>query len=176
MKDLLDYPEAGPSVEEASLARFIGPGREYYLRQWPRLQEGRSLPFHYWALLLGPLWLLYRQMFREAALYIGLFLLLSLLRYWGIGFWLYDNVFFCARALLLNLLLGFTANRLYLQHCKRQVEKVMEEYEKAEQPEILYEKGGVSVSPPIVFLLALTIWWISSRYDGDFGINTNFIF
>lgn len=176
MKDILDFPESEPSVEEASLAAFIGPEQAYYLEQWDRLQEERALGFHYTALLLGPFWLLYRQLFRETALYLGLFLGLGLLRWSEIGFWLYEPVFFGGRAALLNLILGASANRLYLLHCKRQVEKILNEEEKEGRQEALRRKGGVSLLPPVVFLLLALIWLISNYYQGHYGINTNFIF
>ena len=176
MKDILDLPDSEPSVEEASLAEFIGPENEYYLDQWSRMQEERTLSFHLWALALGPFWLLYRQLFRETALYVAFFLGLGLLRWSGIGFWLYENVFLLARVGILHLILGLSANRLYLQSCKRQVEKILSTTEGEEQKEALRRKGGVSIPPPIVFLLLSLIWLISNYYQGYYGINTNFIF
>ena len=176
MKNILDLPESEPSIEEACLAEFIGPEKEYYLGQWARMQEERTLSFHLWALALGPFWLLYRQLFRETALYIAFFFGLGLLRWSGIGFWLYETVFFCTRVLILHLILGLSANRLYLLHCKRQVEKILNEEEKEERQEALRRKGGVSLLPPVVFLLLALIWLISNYYQGHYGINTNFIF
>ena len=176
MKNILDLPESEPSIEEACLAEFIGPEKEYYLGQWSRMQEERTLSFHIWALALGPFWLLYRQLFRETALYIAFFFGLGLLRWSGIGFWLYETVFFCTRVLILHLILGLSANRLYLLHCKRQVEKTLISVEPEEQKKVLRHKGSVSILPPLVFLLLSLIWLISNYFQGNFGINTNFIF
>ncbi|MCB0585669.1 MAG: DUF2628 domain-containing protein [Phaeodactylibacter sp.] len=176
MKNILDFPEAEPSVEEASLATFIGPGKEYYLGQWARMQEERALSFHFQALLLGPFWLLYRQMFRETVLYIAFFLGMGLLRWSDLGFWLYEEAFFGMRVLILHLALGFSANRLYLLHCQRRVNKIVETHEPERRKEVLQLKGGVSFLPPIVFLLLSLIWLISNYYQGNYGINTNFIF
>lgn len=176
MKNILDFPESEPSIEEASLAEYIGLEKGYYLGQWARMQEERTLSFHYWALAMGPFWLLYRQMFRETALYVAFFLALGLLRWTDLGYWLYDIVFFAARVLILHLILGLSANRLYLLHCKRRVEKILNTVEQEEQKEVLRDKGGVSILPPIVFLLLSLIWLISNYYQGHYGINTNFIF
>lgn len=176
MKNILDLPESEPSIEEACLAEYIGPEKVYYLEQWARLQDERALSFHPWALALGPFWLLYRQMFRETVLYVVLFFVLGLLRWSGLGFWLYETVFFFTRVAILHLILGLSANRLYLLHCKRQVEKILNTIAPEEQKEVLQDKGGVSVLPPVVFLLLSLIWLISNYYQGHYGINTNFIF
>ncbi|MCO6480898.1 MAG: DUF2628 domain-containing protein [Phaeodactylibacter sp.] len=176
MKNILDLPDSEPTLEEASLAEYIGPGKEYYLGQWARLEDERTLGFHFWALALGPLWLLYRQMFRETALYVACFLALGLLRWTGIGYWLYENVFFITRVLFLHLILGLSANRLYLLHCKRRVEKILNDVAPEAQKEALRNKGGVSILPPVVFLLLSLIWLISNYFLGSYGINTNFIF
>ena len=176
MKNILDFPETEPSAEEASLAEFIGPEKEYYLEQWARMQDERALSFHPWALFFGIFWLLYRRLFREAALFAAFFLALGLLRWSDIGFWLYENIFFWARLFILNLALGFTANRWYLLHCKRWVEKIRASVETAGQAAALKRQGGVSLLPPVVFFLLALIWFISSYFLYSSGINTNFIF
>ncbi len=176
MKNILDFPEAEPSAGEASLAAFIGPGKDYYLAQWARQQEEQALSFHPWAFCFGIVWLLYRQMFRESALFIGLFLALGLLRWSDIGFWLYPDIFFFSRLLLLHLVLGLAANRLYLLYCNRRVGKILAGLEAEEQPAALERQGGVSLLPPAVFLLLALVWFISNYIQGAYGINTNFIF
>ena len=59
---------------------LVGPNADYYVDRWALLdRRAARLGFNWPALLFGPLWMLYRRMYRTCGLWVGTVFLLSIL-------------------------------------------------------------------------------------------------
>lgn len=165
MKDILDQFER--EEERAAQRRlFVGPGADYYLEQWRRLEEGQLLSFNPAAFVFGVFWLLYRQMLRPTllyfALYIGeLFLEKMIIR--GLGWPAPPLWWFFGRMLLFALLLGLLGNWIYRVHADEQIERLREEYPPPQLDRVLRLKGGTSFIPVILFVCLILIILLSNQ-------------
>lgn len=108
---------------------YIGKAAPYYLQQLQRLKEGQLPAFHWPAFFLGFLWMVYRRMYvvglaifllilLEGSLEEGLFILLGASA--NSAEWLSR-----LSGLVINLLVGTYASRIYLWDARRQMRHIL---------------------------------------------------
>ena len=164
------YAQAeAPASDEEYYKAIIGPGnQDYYLDHFARFDdEGRISPsWHLSAFLVTFYWMLYRKMWRNAAIYFFLpcaFLML---------FWMIGAVtgrisgFMTAFGYLLYLIAIFVfvpvyANAIYYRHCRKIIAAVRSTTQGTQrQLGELSGKGGTSNAVFIVLLIILFVAFI----------------
>lgn len=141
------------------LPYFFGPQADYYVRATEEMQEGK-VQFNGAAFLAGILWMGYRKMYAQAFLTAALIF----------GENLAENLLFPAASkensssfvvtLLINALIGFISNRLYINFATRQVNRILAQHPGEPDAEVLdaiCKKGGVSWYGPFVVLLTIVL-------------------
>lgn len=122
---------AGPWSEfpDSYWEAYFGKQAPYYLQQLHRLQQGRWPAFHVHAFFLGFLWMVYRRMYVVAFCALLLILLETTVEE---GFmvligWEGSQAEWTGRlvALILNLLIGTYANRVYLWDARRNIRQAI---------------------------------------------------
>ena len=143
-------------VSEDELAAFIGPRAPYYLRAW------RSLSAHQTnfggvnraAFFCSAAWLLYRRLYRLAAIFLGVVLLESivsaaLFRHRGVPTPVSYDLLTTA---IYATVAGLFANRWYYHHARGRITALKNRGIRS--PAALAEQGGTSWLAPIVGILA----------------------
>ncbi|MDQ7313326.1 MULTISPECIES: DUF2628 domain-containing protein [Stenotrophomonas] len=108
---------AGLEGEMALYASVVGGNFPIYRQRW-RLDQGiatASGTWHWPAFLLGPIWMMYRRMYRLAAMWVGLLLLISVVETLldvpeGVSLVI---------TIALSVTTGTFGNTWYLAHCQR---------------------------------------------------------
>ena len=108
---------AGLEGERALYASVVGGNFQIYRQRW-RLDQGiatGSGTWHWPAFLLGPIWMMYRKMYRLAAMWVGLLLLISVVETMldvpeGVSLVI---------TIALSVTTGTFGNTWYLAHCQR---------------------------------------------------------
>lgn len=138
---------------EEYYAAVLGPkNRDYYLEHFSRFDDERKLgPSWNWsAFLVTFYWLLYRKMWRNAAIYFLLPCVLWLLL-WLVGavagslVGIVASLEYFAYVIVVLVAMPMYANALYYQHCTRMIETVRSTTQGTQkQLEELAGKGGTS--------------------------------
>lgn len=144
---------------DSYLTHFFGPQAEYYNRAADELQEGK-IQFNGAAFLAGILWMGYRKMYVQAFITAALIF----------GESLAENYLFPGRsqtdnssaivALLMNAIIGFISNQLYINHATRQVNRILSQHAGEPEPQLLDaigRRGGVAWYGPFVVLLIIVV-------------------
>lgn len=146
---------------------FVGPGADYYLDVAQDFRDGVRYRYHIPAFFLGVLWMLYRKMY---AAFVITALVLTLEQ--QLETWLFpqlENV--PAWNVLLNLLtasvIGFLANRWYLNHALDKIAEVQaldlpDEQTLAE----LRRRGGTSWLGPVALLVVIFLALLAGALAG----------
>jgi hypothetical protein len=177
MKGILDHFEREEDyVEDWRI--FVGPGADYYVREWKRLRAGGYFSFNTHAFIFNVLWLLYRRMWRTAIIFLSFYFALNYLEktyfYW-ISLYFPPHWWFYLRLLLFAAFLGMTGNWLYLEHAERRITEVRRKHAFHSRAWALRRAGGGSLTPIAIFsaLLALSVFlgrhppdWISGWMAG----------
>ncbi len=137
---------------EAELQAFVGSKADYYLERWSAIlySAGNGAGFNWAAFFIAPLWIAYRKMY------------LVLLLFWSlicIEVMLEDMIFINilehaevprlvdrGSGLLIAVICGLFANRLYLWHAKKKIAEAQSEGHEGEQ--LLWQiskRGGTSL-------------------------------
>lgn len=143
------------ATDDALLRAFFGPDAAYYLDVAQDFRDGVRYRYHIPAFFLGVLWMLYRKMYAVFAITALVLTLEQQLENWA--FPQLEKI--PAWSVLLNLLtasvVGFLANRWYLNHALDKIAEVQaldlpDEQTLAE----LRRRGGTSWLGPVVLLAA----------------------
>ncbi len=74
-------------VEDKKLREFIGQKYEYYFKKFKKIPDDKfRIQFNGAALFFGPVWFIYRKMYKIAALYVAIVMLTSLVFGTGLPF------------------------------------------------------------------------------------------
>ncbi|MFD2570089.1 DUF2628 domain-containing protein [Spirosoma soli] len=160
-------------MENQYLLYFFGPQADYYLQAAEDVQEGK-IKFNPAAFLCGVLWMGYRKMYVQAFITLVIILAESFA----------EDIFFPALSqnkgfgvlspIIVNTIIGFIANRLYINFAKRQVEAVVNH--SAEKPDeavltLIQKKGGVAWYGPILVVFMILVMAVVLFLVADlFGI------
>lgn len=128
------------------LESFIGRNSEFYLEKKIMMEENNgTFSWNWAAFLITPFWFLYRKLY---GLGLGIIVLNIM----------FSNHQFSSNfiSLLISIGAGIYSNALYLNHVKRQVEK-LEELDDSSKCEFTRKKGGVSYVVPAVFAIVTYI-------------------
>lgn len=67
-------------IPEQTARALVGPKADYYLTKWANTgSDEKMLGFNWPAFFLGPIWMLYRKMYRLAGMFIALIVAIELL-------------------------------------------------------------------------------------------------
>ena len=178
MKDILDHFEADDHTL-IDWRRFVQEQADYYIEQWQAIQAGRWWSFNINAFLFGILWLLYRQMIKTAALFLGVYLIEGYVESLILGSLLRPDVlpwWTAVRVGIFSFLIGAWGNRIYLNHVTRQIRSIKEEYPPEEWVGMLHLRGGTSIFPVLLFLLLLLAAILIGGMTDGFQHNPNIMF
>ena len=149
------------------LRAFVGPGAAYYLDVAQDFRDGVRYRYHIPAFFLGVLWMLYRKMY---AVFVITALVLTLEQ--QLETWFFPQLEKVpAWSVLLNLLtasvIGFLANRWYLNHALDKIAEVQalglpDEQTLAE----LRRRGGTSWLGPVVLLGFIVLGLLAGAMAG----------
>ena len=96
--------------------------------------------FNFAAFFFSTLYLLYRKMYGYAFLIMAGNVLLSLI--------IKDQTILLIANIIINIILGFKTNRMYIKHCKNKVENIRYKYSHYDNDSLLlkcHKKGGASI-------------------------------
>jgi Protein of unknown function (DUF2628) len=148
----------GVQASEADLRTFIGPNADRYLRVWREMDEGRTRTAWNWPAFLFPeLWLLYRKMYLDGALVLGILLL---------GAFVTNPLVSVFGSLALKVALGCRGDRLYREHAERRVAEILARHGRG----ALARAGGTSwPEVATVFLLVALFAPLTQNFSGMAG-------
>jgi hypothetical protein len=153
-------------LTEDELRAFVGPRADRYLEQWqPLLAAGsgaRGAGFNWSAFFFSGFWLLYRKMYKVAAIFFGVILLESLceeLVLVGVLGWTEAaNALGRAGGLIVGIVCGKLGNRWYFNHTRAKIAEVREQgVEDYRYLPTLAERGGASVAAALGFFVAFLL-------------------
>ncbi|TCJ18661.1 DUF2628 domain-containing protein [Flaviaesturariibacter flavus] len=160
-----------PTISEyAAYENFFGKDSRYYLNRLERYQRGERYIFNGYAFLFGFFWFLYRKLYLEAIVLIGLLVVESILEELILDA-LFPEGGGRAVSWLFNLAVwtatGFLANMFYLRKAKRVVASV-QELDAVSASERLARKGGISYWFLLPIVLVITAIIIYSRMNTEY--------
>lgn len=146
---------AGLEGEMALYASVVGGNFPVYRQRW-RLDQGIATgtgTWHWPAFLIGLVWMMYRRMYRLAALWVGLLLLISVVEtLLGVPDGLSMVITFA-----LSITTGMFGNSWYLAHCQRQIARAraVAGGDEARMRSELAARGGTSVVATLVAIVIM---------------------
>ncbi|NCT93636.1 MAG: DUF2628 domain-containing protein [Chitinophagaceae bacterium] len=150
------------SPAEIALYRsFFKADADYYISQLEKYQSGKRTSFNATVFANGLLWFLYRKLYKESLLIIGLILLYMILHFTIILHYFSQTTavfIFLAFITLLWTTMGFVVNRLYIRKAVAIVQKARQET--TDPPGIMRlvsQRGGVNLWAVILFLLMVVL-------------------
>ena len=149
--------------DDALARAFIGHNATYYLSKWKRRASFWSTGFNLPALIFGFAWMGYRKMYRVAGIYCAAIIGETMFEEWLVAemdIALSDR-FFMLTTVVIAVVTGMFANRWYVSHVQRQIERVHAEGHQGETAiAVLKKRGGTSVSMafvvPIIYMFVGT--------------------
>ncbi|MBD2702445.1 DUF2628 domain-containing protein [Spirosoma sp. BT702] len=136
------------------LPYFFGPQAEYYVQASEEIETGK-VQFNGAAFLAGVLWMGYRKMYGQAFITAVIIFAENLA----------EELIFPPKnqagnssaivTILINLLVGFISNRLYVNHATRRVNRILAENSGASQErltDLISQQGGVTWYGPFIVL------------------------
>lgn len=161
----------------ADLAAVVGTNTIYYMERFRRIEQKRSGGWNWAAFLLAPYWLFYRKQYGLGILYFVVYLLCNL-SYAVISAPVHlaqtdaaaeaammdmveSPLFLPVMAvsaifLVLQILLGYQANRFYLHHCEKRIATAREKTPDLTSGE-LTSFGGVSIGLAALLYVAASL-------------------
>lgn len=155
---------AGLEGEMALYASVVGGNFPVYRQRW-RLDQGianGSGTWHWPSFLLGPVWMMYRKMYRLAAVWVGLLLLISVV----------ESLLYVPEGLslvitfVLSITTGIFGNTWYLAHCQRQIARARSVAggDEARLRAELAARGGTSVIATLIAIVAVFVLSAASAF------------
>jgi hypothetical protein len=145
-----------PPATHDELAAFFQSSEDYYIAKWPNTEREapRFIGFNWGAFLVGPIWFLYRRLWKGAALcYLAEFALAATL----------SGPSFFACLLIFRLALGVCANSYYLRKTKKILAAVRNEsLDAAPHLERLKTLGGTSETAVVIGITANVVLTLGS--------------
>lgn len=142
---------------------FFGKGDTYYMRQLQRLRDGERTEFNFAAFFLGYLWMLYRKMYLvPLALFLAILVegtLEELILYFlGVGPDAARVIQFVI-TLVVGIIVGTYADRVYIWHAERQIRAVLAEGHHVDEviTTRIELRGGTSWAPVLLFIAAIAL-------------------
>ncbi len=137
---------------------YIGPGADYYTREWLKIKSGHILSFNLSAMCFNVFWMLYRKMYQPAILYLSFFFAEGFIETLIINFQsipvnLVQWNFFRLSAFC--LILGFLGNWTYYSYAQAKILDIKTKHRPPHHKEYLKLSGGTSFFP--IFFLILVI-------------------
>ena len=169
MEPILDFnEEEGEMLEDLRL--YVGQNAPYYVYQWRQIRTGQMGAFHFPAFVFGFLWMLYRQMYQPAILYLSFYFAEGFLEKWAFQYFqppISPINWFLIRNLIFSIILGRFANWIYLQHSEQQINHLKKRFGSPLYKQKLAGRGGTSWMPILVFVLMLLLILLINRYYLD---------
>ncbi|TFZ42023.1 DUF2628 domain-containing protein [Stenotrophomonas maltophilia] len=150
-------PSLGLEGEMALYASVVGGNFPIYRQRW-RLDQGSATgtgTWHWPAFLIGLVWMMYRKMYRLAALWAGLLLLVSVI----------ETLLEVPEGLslvitfALSITTGMFGNSWYLTHCQRQIAqaRAVTGGDEARLCSELAARGGTSVIATLAAIIVVMV-------------------
>ncbi|GAB3688336.1 hypothetical protein GCM10027592_03100 [Spirosoma flavus] len=140
------------------LPYFFGPQAEYYVQANDDIETGK-VQFNGAAFLAGVLWMGYRKMYLQAFITAVLIF----------GENLAEELIFPPKTqtsnspivtILINLVVGFISNRLYINFAKRRVNRILAQNQGASEErliDLVSQQGGVTWYGPFIVLAIILV-------------------
>jgi hypothetical protein len=142
--------------DATNLATFVGKNNDYYQEKWQKMADNQNNPasWNVAALFLGFVWLIYRKMYRYAAIFIALVALDSWIE------WYYPLPNYMSNTVNILIALGFGVygNFLYKQHVTNKIKLISANTPPQQLNKALAMAGGVNlIGAWVVGLLLLAM-------------------
>lgn len=157
MEDILDGDihevDFSDDQKREELKIFVGDKFGYYFSKWIMFENGKWVSFNVAAFFLGLMWLLYRKMYLEVGIILGLFLVEGII----IDFiFVIDSLNYqianLVSSIVYAILIPLSANYLYLKSAERKIAKLKTKaYSQEELLERISEKGGTSIAAVFLY-------------------------
>lgn len=109
---------------------FFETNKDYWTQEAVQLEMQGNTRFNIYAFLFSLGWFLYRKMYKESLFIAGAIIILSLLQQWIYALNIMSDdafiLFNLVTTLIISGVLGFLANRLYIQHCDQKIAEILE--------------------------------------------------
>ncbi len=141
---------------------FFGDHSDYWTQEAVQLEMQGRTRFNFYAFLFSVAWFLYRKMYRESLIVLMILFAIS---------WIQDLIYSQGQlsqeqfilmnmvvTIIVSIILGILANRLYIQHCNRKVAEILaENSEEDHRVHGLKARGGTNLALAVVLMVALFI-------------------
>ncbi len=160
MDNILDqFDNNDEVIEEWRL--YIGPNAQYYIRQFLQMEQGQLLSFNPYAFCFGFFWLLYRQMYKPAVIFLSVYFAEGYLEsVIGINIPFPVNSWELIRVVAFFLVLGFTGNWIYYQHTQQEIEKIKSSSPSDQFKKKLEKRGGITLYPILILIFCVILLWL----------------
>jgi len=140
-----DALQHGKTIDgAAALAAFVGPRSAYYLAKWDAMQ-GKNASWNFAAFFLGTFWMVYRKMYANAFISIGILVALNALE---------DILHIPASVgnLVMAVMIGIYGNYLYKQKATKEIQEVIQPKGLTESAlSEIAQRGGTQLGAAIGF-------------------------
>ena len=146
---------------DQDMVTFVGKNVDYYVLKWAKRDAAGKVnaTWNGAAFFGGPIWLIYRKMYWQTAVYLLAGTLLSL----GIG--LVSPGLGSVMNYLVPIALGFAGNNLYYTKAQKEVSVLRAQYPSASELDAhLKQRGGTNptgawIAAIVILVIALGIGW-----------------
>ena len=155
------------NFDQSLYETYFQKSTTYYLEKLEKFNKGDKYTFNVYAFLFGIFWYLYRKLYLETLLIIGIFLLLSLAES------LFIQLFRLGTTKVIDFLATFVsagiagslANYLYLKKAYREIKAAINRGGEAEFVKMkIKQKGGVTYWFLIIIIAAMIFLYIYNNY------------
>ena len=155
---------AAPSLDltQEEVAAYVGDRHVYYWKQWQPVRGGRPRPSpNGAALIVGPIWLLYRKLYREFV-FASLMLFAVEVALEAIGAPSVQAK--TIRIFAFAAIAGLFGNSIYLRRARIVIAEVRDKESDLERRcELLRKRGGTSIVGPALLVALATLGFLHRR-------------
>lgn len=141
---------------------FFESNKEYWTQEAIQLEMQGKTRFNFYAFLFSLGWFLYRKMYRESLIITVAIVVLNIIQNWIYGQNIMSDdafvLFNLLSTLIVSAVLGFLANRLYIQHCDQRIAEITARHvdEHRRQSEI-ETRGGTNMFLAIGVIIGIIL-------------------
>lgn len=145
-----------PPADGESLATFVGANWDLYARKWNAADATGSKHGWNWpAFLIGPIWIIYRKMYKNAAILVGFYFLLGILEAMGVPAGLTGIM-----QLAVAITVAMFANHGYRQFVEERVAQIARTTQESALKAELARQGGTNMGGAIGFAVAMFVLFV----------------
>lgn len=149
---------SGTISDDEAMQIFVGKKYDLYVRKWARFAE-KKLSWNWPGFFLNITWLIYRKMYRPAALLFAAMMGAGVI----VGFLHISEGTIQALGIAVNVLVGLQGNYWYKLHAERKIKRIKECIVPHQIRNEITRQGGTNLAGALIFFLLIFLLVIISR-------------